>query len=401
MIDSPDLAGDPPRVLSEGTRIRTVQDPIIPIVGDLIQQNPGTISLGQGVAYYGPPARALERARAALDDPDTHGYQAVDGIPPLLSALEAKLAHENGVVLGDGSRLVVTAGGNMAFMNAIMAITDPGDEVIFPVPYYFNHEMAAVMASCRPVLVPTTEAYQLRIGAIRAALTTRTRAVVTVSPNNPSGAVYPESALRQLNSLCQEHGLYHVSDEVYEYFTYGAARHYSPGSASGSAPHTISIFSLSKAYGFAGWRVGYMVIPVHLETAVRKVQDTILVCPPVVSQLAAVGALEVGATYCRERLEAIAEVRSTALAALREIADLCPTPPAEGAFYLLLRVDSPLEPLRLVERLIREHRVAVTPGTAFGMHDGCYIRVAYGALAKETAVDGIGRLVRGLRAIVG
>jgi aspartate/methionine/tyrosine aminotransferase len=126
---------------------------------------------------------------------------------------------------------------------------------------------------------------------IEAAITPRTKAVVTVSPNNPTGAVYPESALREVNRICRERGVYHIHDEAYEYFTYGNARHFSPGSIAGSADHTISIFSLSKSYGFASWRIGYQVIPDHLFGAVNKVQDTVLICPPVVSQYAAVGAM--------------------------------------------------------------------------------------------------------------
>src|SRR5262249_9123741 len=149
------------------------------------------------------------------------------------------------------SRLVITAGGNMAFMNALLAIADPGDEIILQAPYYFNHEMAVTMANCRPVLVATDANYQLQPDAIAAALTSRTRAVVTISPNNPTGAVYPEAALRAVNELCRRHGVFHIHDEAYEYFVYGGARHFSPGSIPGAGAHTISLYSMSKAYGFA------------------------------------------------------------------------------------------------------------------------------------------------------
>ncbi|MDH7570815.1 MAG: pyridoxal phosphate-dependent aminotransferase, partial [Armatimonadota bacterium] len=329
-----------------------------------------------------------------------HKYHSVDGIPLLQEALRTKLAAENGIYIGSGCRVVVTAGGNMAFVNAVLAITDPGDEVILPRPFYFNHEMAVAMAGCRPVSVPTDERYQLRLDAIAAAITPRTRAVVTVSPNNPSGAVYPEADLRALNALCARHGLYHIHDEAYEYFTYGDARHFSPGSIPGAAAHTISLFSLSKAYGFASWRVGYMVIPEHLLVSVKKIQDTLLICPPVVSQYAAAGALRAGAAYCQKHRRFIEAVREVALEALSRIPSLCTVPQADGAFYLLLRVHTARHPMELVETLIREHGVAVMPGHAFGMTEGCYLRVAYGALRQESAVEGIGRLVRGLKAIL-
>jgi aspartate/methionine/tyrosine aminotransferase len=378
-----------------------VQSPIIPVVGALIRNHPGTISLGQGVVSYGPPPQAINQINAFLSDPDHHKYQAVHGVPPLLEAIERKLRDENGIPLDHTQRIVVTAGGNMAFMNAVLAITDPGDEVILQVPYYFNHEMAIVMADCQPVLVGTDENYQLRPAAIRQAITSKTRAVVTISPNNPTGAVYPEEALRQVNDLCRERGIYHIHDEAYEYFTYGGAKHFSPGSIPGAGAHTISLFSLSKAYGFASWRIGYMVIPEHLFTAVNKIQDTILICPPVISQFAAAGALAAGADYCRNHLRRIAEVREIVLEELDRINNFCTVPPADGAFYFLIKLDTRLDSLALVERLIREHGVAVIPGNAFGIADGCYLRVAYGALQKETVAEGAGRLVRGLKSILG
>ncbi|GAG06370.1 unnamed protein product, partial [marine sediment metagenome] len=249
--------------------------------------------------------------------------------------------------------------------------------------------MAIRIADCRPVVVPTRPDYQLDPSAIRSAITDRTRAVVTISPNNPTGAVYPESALRAVNELCREHGLYHVNDEAYEYFTYNDVRHFSPGSIPGSAGHTISIFSLSKSYGFASWRVGYMVIPAHLFEAVRKVQDTILICAPVISQEAAVGALDAGADYCREKLKGIAEVRNVMLEELHSIRSFCEAPPADGAFYFLLRLDTDLDDMTVVERLIREFGVAVIPGNTFGIDDGCYLRVSYGPLKKATAAEGV------------
>ena len=238
------------------------------------------------------------------------------------------------------------------------------------------------------------------VGAIPRAITPRTRAVVTVTPNNPTGAVYPEASLREVNALCRERGLFHISDEVYEYFTYGAARHVSPAAFVGAERHTISLFSLSKAYGFAGWRIGYMAYPDSLASAIAKVQDTVLVCPPVISQVAAAAALEVGPAYCRRYLQSFAEVRDIVLAELRSLEPLCTVPPADGAFYCFIRVNTDVDPMRAAERLIREYKVAVMPGPAFGMTDGCYFRVAYGALQKETVTEGIGRLVNGLRTIL-
>lgn len=384
----------------DSLRMQSVQTPIIPVVGELIRANPGTISLGQGVAWYGPPPQAAEYIQKFLCDPQNHKYKLVQGIPELLAAIERKLADENGIRVGGDQRVVVTAGANMGFVNAVLAITDPGDEIILNLPYYFNHEMAVTMADCKAVCVPTDENYQLQPELIERAVTGRTRAVVTISPNNPTGAVYPEESLRQVNEICRKHGLYHISDEAYEYFTYDGARHFSPGAIEGSSQHTISLFSLSKAYGFASWRIGWMVIPERLFMPVRKIQDTVLICPPVISQWAAVGAMRAGRAYCETKLRVTREVRRLVLQGLQEVSDLVTVPRADGAFYLLLRIRAGIDPMHLTQQLIEEHKVAVIPGTTFGISDQCLLRVGYGALEEQTASEGIGRLARGLRQIL-
>jgi len=212
----------------------------------------------------------------------------------------------------------------------VLAISEPGDEIVLPVPFYFNHEMAIQMAGCRAVLVPTDDRCQLRVDALARAIGDRTRGIVTISPNNPSGAVFSGAALGEVNALCRDRGLYHISDEAYEYFTYGSARHVSPGSFPGAAGHTISMFSLSKAYGFAGWRVGYVAYPDHLASAMMKSQDTILICPPVVSQRAAVAAMTAGRAYCEPYVRELAEIRTIVLDSLATLDPLADVPPADG-----------------------------------------------------------------------
>lgn len=383
-----------------------VQTPIIPVVGELIRQHPGTISLGQGVVFYGPPPQAIAQISEFLSQPDNHKYQSVQGITPLLAAIATKLATENQIRMGDERRVVVTAGSNMGFLNAILAITHPGDEIILQTPYYFNHEMAIAIAGCCAVCVATDENYQLRLEAIQQAITNRTRAIVTVSPNNPTGVVYPEASLKAVNDLCCHHGIYHIHDEAYEYFVYDGATHFSPGSLPNSAAHTISLYSLSKAYGFASWRIGYMVIPEALLMPVIQIQDTNVICPAVISQYAALGALQAGVGYCQERLGAIAEVRQQMLNALTSITHLCTIPPTQGAFYFLLRLkpaspDQSSNAMDLVKRLIEEFRVAAIPGDTFGIQSGCHLRVGYAALQQDTAMEGINRLVKGLKVLLG
>lgn len=382
-------------------RVRSVQAPIIPVIADLIRAHPGTISLGQGVVSYGPPPEAFAELDRFAADPENHKYKPVIGHPELIAAFEQKLLLDNGVRLDATRQIVITAGSNMAFMNAILAIADPGDEVILQTPYYFNHEMAVTMANCRPVLVPTDPNYQLQLEEIRRAITPRTRAVVTISPNNPSGAVYPEAAIREVNRICGDNGIFHLHDEAYEYFVHDGAKHFSPSSIAGAEAHTISFYSLSKAFGFASWRIGAMVAPRALLDSLRKIQDTILICAPVISQFAAIGALRAGARYCQEKRREMESVREVVQQQLRQLGDMATLPAADGAFYFLPRIHTEMDSMELVERLIREHGVAVIPGTAFGLNGPGYLRVAYGALQRETAEEGIGRLVSGLKKILG
>src|SRR4030042_1260899 len=171
--------------MRDSLRMQAVQTPIIPVVGELIRANPGTISLGQGVAYYGPPPQAGEYIQNFFADPQNHKYKLVQGIPELLDAIREKLAVENGIRIGADQRIVVTAGANMGFVNAVLAITDPGDEIVLTLPYYFNHEMAITFADCRAVCVPTDEDYQLPPEAVESAITGRTRAGVSISTTNP------------------------------------------------------------------------------------------------------------------------------------------------------------------------------------------------------------------------
>jgi len=381
-------------------RMQAVQTPVIPIVAELIRQHPGTISLGQGVVGYGPPEGALAGVKSFWEDPQNHKYKPVQGLPALLELLTSKLEKENNISCTPSTAVIVTAGGNMAFMNAILAVTDPGDEIILQTPYYFNHDMAITMAGCLPVLVNTDEKFQLRPKAIADAITERTRAIVTISPNNPTGAVYPEDALREVNQICRDHGVYHIHDEAYEAFTYDGARHFSPGSIPGAASHTISLFSMSKVYGFASWRIGYMVTPGTMLESIRKIQDTILICAPVVSQYAAMGALHSGAKFYGPKIEEIAAIRKFVISELRKKADaFCTIPACEGAFYLLLKVKTKLSAMAVTEQLIREHGVAVIPGNAFGLETECFVRLAYGALDPASAALAMERFVGGLKTI--
>lgn len=378
-----------------------VQTPMIPVVGEWIAKHPGTISLGQGVVHYSPPDEVTHSVSAAIkSDARVARYGLVRGTDEFLQTIEDKISRENLIDMSRGLCIVTTAGSNMGFMNAVLAIGDIDDEIILLSPYYFNHEMAIDIAGCRPIIVPTDDQYQIDHQALESAITAKTRAIVTVSPSNPTGAVYSREALTNVNELCKRHGIYHISDEAYEYFVYGDTQHFSPGSIHDSHDHTISLFSLSKAYGMAGWRCAYMVVPKHLETAVKKIQDTNLVCPPIMSQIAATAALRVGSRWCSRKISGFKNVRDLVLNELATLGDRCHVPRPDGAFYALMQLTTNKTDIALVEELIRDFGIAVMPGSTFGVEGGCSLRIAYGALARESVAEGMGRLTRGLKSLL-
>jgi len=384
--------------MEAAARLNAVQNPVIPIMGELILQSPGTLSLGQGMVHWGPPPQALQAAREAIDDGDLHAYGPMAGDQALRDAVGRWLQHHHKLDLA-GSAVLITTGSNMAFHAIAQVLCDPGDECILPVPYYFNHAMAIQLAGGVPVaveagVIPDPE-------RLAAAITPRTRAIVTISPNNPSGAVFPRAVLEAINRLCADRGLLHISDEAYALFAHGDAAVWSPGQGSGSGAHTVTLGSLSKSYGMAGWRIGWAVVPERLLEAIAKVQDTIQICPPRLNQRAAAGALAAGAPWCQTRIQGLGQQRRQVLAALDQAnAPWRLLAPPDGAFYALLQLDSPLSGDAAMERLIREHRVALVSGDSFGLR-GCCLRLSYGMLQAVDLAEALDRLRHGLLALAG
>ncbi len=384
-------------------RMAAVDAPIIPAVAALVVNNPGTISLGQGVVNYGPPAEAIAALPGLMGDVQLNKYQAVMGYPALVDTLKQKLAQENGIQTGSDAMVMVTAGSNMAFLNCVLAIADPGDEFILPMPFYFNQEMAIRMCGCTPVTVATNDDWSLDVQALAAAITPRTRAIVTVSPNNPTGAVYSQESLTAVNALCAERGIYHFSDEAYEYFTYDGATHFSPASLPGAHRHTFSFFSMSKNYGMASWRVGYVVFPADLFDAMNKVQDTNLICAPVASQLLALEVLKFGRAWVQPKVDALGVVRENVYAALGSLGDQVQFPKTQGAFYVLMKLPGlarDQDPLAFNRARAERHKVVSVPGFAFGLantSEANYQRLSYGALQPESVAQGVERYVAAVK----
>ena len=381
-------------------RVKCIQTPIIPTITQLAREHPGTISLGQGVAYYGPPQQAYNEIEKQLYNDRLNAYGPVEGIPELTQILAEKLQDRNQIIINQANKIFVTAGSNMAFSSLMMALTDPGDEIILLTPYYFNHEMAIRLVNATPVLVPTLENFHPDIERIKKAITAKTRAIVTVSPNNPTGAVYSQQELTDINSLCAAHGIYHISDEAYEDFTYDHHEHFSCASLANSEAHTISLFSLSKAYGFAGWRVGYMVIPDTLFDSMHKVQDTVLISPTIISQYAAIGAHKSPYSYIEKSVEEIKKSREFCLQQFNQSDLLNKKVFSEGAFYTFIKLNTDQDDLTIAKQLIQHHGVATIPGNAFEVENGTYLRISYGALTSHTVKQGIDKLLTGLTKIM-
>jgi len=384
-------------------RMEGVDTPIIPTIAAFVRNNPGTISLGQGVVNYGPPPQAIAALPSLMGDGSLHKYLGVSGHPGFIEAIHNKLAQENHIKLGTDAMVMVTAGSNMAFLNSVLAVADPGDEFILPMPFYFNQEMAIRMCGCIPVSVPTHSDWSLDVAAMAAAITPRTRAILTVSPNNPTGAVYSEASLRAVNALCAQHGLYHFSDEAYEYFTYEGAKHFSPASIPGAMKHTLSFYSMSKNYGMASWRVGYVIFPANLFDAMNKVQDTNLICAPMPSQLLALEALKLGRNWVEPKVKALSEVRQTVYKTLEDLGDLVQFPQTQGAFYVLMKLPGLAQGIQAIEfnrAMTEKFKVASIPGFAFGLtntQEANYQRLSYGALEAASVAEGVQRYVAAVK----
>ncbi|MEB3334819.1 MAG: aminotransferase class I/II-fold pyridoxal phosphate-dependent enzyme [Cyanobacteriota bacterium] len=393
-------------------RLEAVQDPVIPRLGELLKRWPGSLSLAQGMVDWGPPPGVALAVGAALAQggPTLHRYGATWGEPELLEAVTRKLAVVNGLDL-DGALVLATTGSNMAFAVLAEVICDTGSEVILPLPAYFNHVMAVRLAGGVPVGVAAGPIPDP--ATLAAAITPRTRAIVTISPNNPSGVVIPGEVLRAINELCARHGLLHISDEAYEVFVHGGEPHGSPGSHGGAAAHTASLYSFSKAQGMAGWRMGYAAVPQTLRSALAKVLDTVQISPTVISQRAALAALTTDPSWALERLATLRPRRVQLLEAVaawrREGLPVRLWADPDGAFYGLLVVEAPehapgssLDSDGLMEWLVAEQGVAAVSGLAFGLEipGARSLRLSYGMLDGPALAEALARLGVGLRRLL-
>ena len=377
-------------------RIEATDEPVIVQMQRRIAGRDGLKSLAQGVVYWTPPAEALEAAARAVADPHTSQYGADNGMPELRERLRQKLREENGLVR---SEVQVTAGANQAFMNVVVALADPGDKVGLGQASYFNHAMALQMTGLSDDIVhypldAETMEPDLDWLAQRQA-SDPLKMLVLTNPCNPTGVVLSRAKLERISALCAAHGTWLVLDNTYEYFTFGdEAFHCLEGD------HVVNIFSFSKAYGAMGWRCGYIAYPPHIETELLKVQDTVPICAPVISQKLALACLDCGRPWVERYLPTLRDNMAIVRGALESglaAADGAKVFGGDGAIYLFCRLPAALaDDARLTEALALEHGVVVIPGSSCNMPG--YIRVAFANLDTPSCREAAARLEAGLAA---
>ena len=376
-------------------RTQSIQEaPIVKLISDSKLPS-DAVDLGQGVPFYGPPKEAMLAATAALQEESGFKYSPDSGLPVLRETIARKLASENGVEADPSHNIMVTAGANQAFVNAILSITRPGDHVLVLSPYYFNHVMAVQLAGCKPVIIDTDRNYQPIVERVGRRISKRARAIVLVSPSNPTGAVYSKDTINEIGKLCAKNGVYLITDETYEHFTYDDAKFVSALSLDKEIEHTISLFSFSKSYGMSGYRIGYAVFPASIYREMLKVQDTVTICAPSALQFAAEAAMRLGAAYPKQFIPRIERVRKIFVERLTGL-DFVEMPVTKGSYYFLLRLRTKKSDWNIAKRLIEEYGVITIPGGVFGtMYPA--LRVAYANVDESMAEKGISRLEKGLQ----
>ena len=352
-------------------------------VAELKQQGKSLISFNVGEPDFPTPEHICRAAEEAMRRGFTK-YTPVMGILELREAISEKLERENHVrYLAD--EITIGAGAKQCLLAALLAVCNPGDEVLIPYPCWVTYPELVKLTDGEPVMVPCREDFALDVSAIRRAVTKRTKAVMINTPNNPTGAVYDRSSLEELAALAVEYDFYIISDEVYEKFIYSGREHVSPASFSEEVKrHTILINSMSKAYAMTGWRIGYMAADREVIRAANVLQGQILSCVQSLSQKAAVAAL----TGTQEPLQHMIRELESRRDYMRERLNQMPgisCMDAMGAFYLLADVKGCYgkstgkgvieDDGQVAKYLLLEAGIAAVPGSAFFAPG--YLRFSY------------------------
>ncbi|HUH08127.1 MAG TPA: aminotransferase class I/II-fold pyridoxal phosphate-dependent enzyme [Egibacteraceae bacterium] len=322
------------------------------------------INLAQGFPDFPAPAEVKSAAQQAIAD-DINQYAVTWGAPRFRAALAAKYARDYAWPIDPETEITVTCGATEGMIASLLAVIDPGDEVIVFEPFYENYGPDAVLSGAVPVLVPlsASDGFALDPDALRAAITPRTRGVIVNSPNNPTGKVLTRQELGWIADVCVAHDLVAFTDEIYEHITYDGAQHVPLATIDGMAERTCTVSALSKTYSVTGWRVGWVIAPADLTAAIRKVHDFLTVGAAAPLQEAGAVAVSMPESYYAELGEFYQARRDVLLPALSR-AGLTPVVPA-GAYYAMADCSPFGDDLEFTRRLITDLGVAVVPGSSF------------------------------------
>ena len=358
------------------------------------------IGFGAGEPDFPTPQHIVDAAAAAAANPVFHKYTPTPGLPELRSAIARKTERDSGYgVLPE--QVLVANGGKHALFNAFMSIVDPGDEVLIPAPYWVSYPEMVRLADGVTVEIPTTEAtgFRVTIDQLEQAATSKTKALLFVSPSNPTGAVYPPEEVAAIGRWALDKGIWVVTDEIYEHLVYGDARFSSlPVLVPELAERCIVINGVAKTYAMTGWRVGWMIAPKDVIVAATNMQSHATSNVSNVAQAAALAAVAGDLSAAEMMREAFDRRRQTIYKLLNEIPGVeCYEP--EGAFYAFPSFKEalgktiagrvPASSLELAEVILEEAKVAIVPGEAFGAPG--YARLSY-ALGDDDIVEGVTRI---------
>lgn len=370
MIDSRSraAAGLSSRIVEEDVSYRTRMMEIAAGLDDVI-------AMGRGDPDFHTPAHIVEAAKRAIDD-DRHHYTPPHGLPALREAIADNLRRFG--LDYEPDEVAVTAGVQEAIMLCMLAYVDAGDEVLITSPRFTTYDTAVHLCGGTAVPVPTYERddFALMPAEIEARITDRTKLLVLVSPNNPTGAVTPPSVIREIAELARRHDLIVLSDEIYADLIYDGAEHLSIGSLPGMKDRTVTLNGFSKSYAMTGWRVGYLAAPLDMIRSLTEPRHTLSINTSTPSQYAALAALTGPQDALGEMREAYAERRAFLMKAADEMGLTYGFP--GGAFYLYTNVSASGEGAAdFCVRLLREGRVLVFPGALFGDEVDAYVRISY------------------------
>lgn len=342
---------------------------------------PGLINLGSGTPDFVPPPHVFEAMQKALAEQRIQ-YTAWTGIPELRTAIAQKLKTENGIEVDANSEIVVTSGAQEALMATLMTLLDPGDEILTPSPHYdeYTRDARVLGGTLVPVATTPESDFTIDVAALEAAITPKTRALIVVSPNNPTGTVLPETTLRGIADLAQSRDLLVVSDEIYEYYTYDGHRHVSMASLPGMRERTITINSFSKSFAMTGMRLGYIAAPAPLVEAMLPFHHAMMICANVVTQYGGLAVLSQPRDWFADVLKEYDRRRCLWMQTL----DAIPLPYSEpqGAYYIFIDIrPTGLTSAEFVAKAREEARLVFQPGTIGGGAGEGFIR---GALTKAS-----------------